>query len=281
LTAVLDDYAQRYPRLAGLDALRADLRQYTDIFNEMTARRLPALLALMKKASFSTPPFQSQYRQLSASRLPSAEVIAKHDAVSAAWQSGDSQQALAGLQAMPAGPWSDVLAAELAHKKAVLDQFADLQKSRGAGNRDDKLLSFYASLDPVEDAYYVRAIKADVDALRDRALARAQDSINRAQTLWRQYRANGSIGGTQRLEAGVSEGFRNQARLLSEANASAQQGMRIYTQLKAPPPAGSDQLLEDIEAETQLQRRSLQELRMVLEPGLLKSKLALIGGTDE
>ncbi|SEJ58697.1 FHA domain-containing protein [Paraburkholderia diazotrophica] len=281
LTAVLDDYAQRYPRLAGLDAVRADLRQYTEIFNEMTARHLTPLLALMKKASFSTPPFQSQYRQLSATRLPSAEVIAKHDAVSAAWQSGDSQQALAGLQAMPAGPWSDVLAAELAHKKAVLDQFADLQKSRGAGNRDDKLLSFYARLDPVEDAYYVRAIQSDVDALRDRALARAQDSINRAQTLWRQYRANGSIGGTQRLEAGVSEGFRNQARLLSEANTSAQQGMRIYTQLKAPPPAGSDQLLEDIEAETQLQRRSLQELRMVLEPGLLKSKLTLIGGTDE
>ncbi|SIT50300.1 FHA domain-containing protein [Paraburkholderia piptadeniae] len=281
LTAVLDDYAQRYPRLAGLDAVRADLRQYTNLFDEMSARHLPQLLALMKKASFSTLPFQSQYRQLSASRLPSAEVIAKHDAVSAAWQSGDSQQALAGLQAMPAGPWSEVLAAELAHKKAVLDQFADLQKSRGAGNRDDKLLSFYASLDPVEDAYYVRAIQTDVDALRDRALARAQDSINRAQSLWRQYRANGSIGGTQRLEAGVSEGFRNQARLLSEANASAQQGMRIYTQLKAPHPAGSDQLLEDIEAETQLQRRSLQELRMVLEPGLLKAKLTLIGGTDE
>ena len=117
--------------------------------------------------------------------------------------------------------------------------------------------------------------------LRDKALARAQDLINRAQTLWRQYRANGSIGGTQRLESGISDGFRNQARLLAGANTSAQQGMRVYTQLKAPHPDGSDKLLEDIDAETQLQRRSLQELRMVLEPGLLKSKLALIGGSDE
>ena len=174
-----------------------------------------------------------------------------------------------------------MIAAELAHKKALLDQFADLQKNRGANNRDDKLLSFYASLDPVEDVYYVRAIQGDVAALRDKALARGQDMINRAQTLWKQYRANGSIGGTQRLEAGISESFRNQARLLSEANTSAQQGMRVYTQLKAPLPAGAEQLQEDIEAETQLQRRSLQELRMVLEPGLLKSKLALIGGSDE
>ncbi|BEU25142.1 FHA domain-containing protein [Paraburkholderia sp. 22B1P] len=281
LPAVLDDYAQRYPRLAGLDTLRSDLRQYTDIFNEMTARHLVPLLALMKKANFRTPPFNSQYAQLSASRLPSADVVAKHDAASAAWQSGDSQQALAGLQAMPAGPWSDVITAELAHKKALLDQFADLQKSRGSAHRDDKLLSFYASLDPVEDAYYVRAVQGDVNALRDKALARAQDQIDRAQGLWRQYRANGSIGGTQRLESGISGGFRSQALLLSGANTAAQQGMRVYTQLKAPHPAGSDQLLEDIEAETQLQRRSLQELRMVLEPGLLKSKLALIGGSDQ
>jgi pSer/pThr/pTyr-binding forkhead associated (FHA) protein len=281
LPAVLDDYAQRYPRLAGLDALRSDLRQYTDIFKEMTARRLVPLLALMKKARFNTPPFRSQYAQLSASRLPSADVVTRHDAASAAWQSGDSQQALAGLQAIPAGPWSDVIAAEFAHKKALLDQFADLQKSRGAGDRDDKLLSFYASLDPVEDVYFVRSVQGDVNALRDKALARAQDQIDRAQGLWRQYRANGSIGGTQRLESGISGGFRSQALLLSGANTAAQQGMRVYTQLKAPHPAGSDQLLEDIEAETQLQRRSLQELRMVLEPGLLKSKLALIGGSDE
>ncbi|MBN3756795.1 FHA domain-containing protein [Paraburkholderia sp. Tr-20389] len=281
LPAVLDDYAQRYPRLAGLDVARADLRQYTDIFNEMTARHLTPLLPLMKHANFRTPPFQAQYRQLSESRLPSADVIARHDAASAAWQSGDSQQALAALQSMPVGPWSDVIAAELAHKKALLDQFTDLQKNRGSGDRDDKLLSFYASLDPVEDAYYVRAVQGDVNALRDKALARAQDLINRAQTAWRQYRANGSIGGTQRLESGISDGFRNQARLLSGANTSAQQGMRVYTQLKAPHPDGSDKLLDDIDAETQLQRRSLQELRMVLEPGLLKSKLALIGGSDE
>ncbi len=54
--------------------------------------------------------------------------------------------------------------------------------------------------------------------------------------------------------------------------------MRIYTQLKADHSADWDQLLDEIDAETELQRRSLEELRMVLEPGLLKSKLALIGG---
>ncbi|NPT57853.1 FHA domain-containing protein [Paraburkholderia elongata] len=277
LPTVLDDYAQRYPRLAGLDRVREDLRHYADVLNAALSRQLTPLLALLKTVHFSTPPFQAQFQQLAASRLPSADVIQRHDAASAAWQRGDTQQALAGLQAMPAGPWSDVIAAELAHKKALLDQFADLQKTRGGKDYDQRLLSFYASLDPTADAWFVQSIQKDVAALHDKALARAQDLLLRAQSLWKQYRASGSIGGTQRLEAGISPGFRSEARLLSDAQSAAQQGMRIYTQLKADHPADFDRLLADIQAEADLQRRSLTELRMVLDPGLLKAKLALIG----
>jgi hypothetical protein len=275
---VLDDYAQRYPRLAGIDRVRQDLRQYTDLLNAALSRQLVPLLAMLKSARFSTPHFQAQFQQLAASRLPSSDVIARHDAVTAAWRRGDAQQALAGLQAMPAGPWSDVLAAELAHKKALLDQYAQLQKTHGDKDYDQRLLSFYASLDPATDVWFLQSIQKDVAALHDKALARAQDLMLRAQSLWKQYRAGGSIGGTQRLEAGISPGFRSEARLLSDAQTSAQQGMRIYTQLKADHPADFDRLLADIEAETSLQRRSLTELRMVLDPGLLKAKLALIGG---
>ncbi|PRY08115.1 FHA domain-containing protein [Paraburkholderia sp. BL25I1N1] len=278
LPPVLDDYAQRYPRLAGIDRVRQDLRQYTDLLNAALSRQLVPLLAMLKTARFSTPPFQAQFQQLAASRLPSPDVIARHDEVTAAWQRGDAQQALAGLQAMPAGPWSDVLAAELAHKKSLLDHYAQLQKTRGDKDYDQRLLSFYASLDPATDVWFLQSIQKDVAALHDKALARAQDLLLRAQSLWKQYRAGGSIGGTQRLEAGISPGFRSEARLLSDAQTSAQQGMRIYTQLKADHPADFDRLLADIEAEANLQRRSLTELRMVLDPGLLKAKLALIGG---
>ncbi|QQC66415.1 FHA domain-containing protein [Paraburkholderia ginsengisoli] len=278
LPRVLDDYAQRYPRLAGLDRVREDLRQYTALLNAALSRELTPLLAMLKSVRFSTPPFQEQFQRLASSRLPSTDVIQRHDAVNAAWQRGDAQQALAGLQAMPAGPWSDVLATEAAHKKALLDQYSDLQKTRGGKDYDQRLLSFYASLDPQADAWFAQSIQKDVAALHDKALARAQDLMLRAQSLWKQYRASGSIGGTQRLEAGISSGFRSEARLLSDAQTAAQQGMRIYTQLNADHPAEFDRLLADIEAETNLQRRSLTELRMVLDPGLLKAKLALIGG---
>jgi pSer/pThr/pTyr-binding forkhead associated (FHA) protein len=277
LAAVLDDYAQRYPRLAGLDRVRDDLRQYTALLNAALSRQLTPLLTLLKTTRFSTPPFQAQFQQLATNRLPSQDVIQRQAAVTAAWRRGDAQQALADLAAMPAGPWSDVLAAEQTHKKALLDQFGDLQKTRGSNDYDERLLSFYASLDPVNDVWFAQSIQKDVASLHDKALTRAQDLLLRAQSLWKQYRASGPIGGTQRLEAGISPGFRSEARLLSDAQTAARQGMRIFTQLKAEHPADFDRLLADIDAEADLQRRSLTDLRMVLDPGLLKAKLALIG----
>ena len=280
LQAVFNDYAEKYPRLAGLDRLRDDLRKYTSISDALSARRIGPLLALMKDTQFSTPLFEAQYGRLEASQLPSAEVVRQYDAVTAAWQRGDGQQALADLQSMPATHWSDALAEEQAHKKAVFDQFGALQKARGSSDYEGQLLSFYGALDPVEDAWFVHAIQGDVAAMRDKALARAQDWLTHAQALWREYRSDGAIGGTQRLESGISEQFRSQARRLSEAQSNAKQGMRIFAQLKADHPAEWDHLRDDIDAEVQLQRRSLQELRMVLEPGLLQAKLALIGGAS-
>jgi pSer/pThr/pTyr-binding forkhead associated (FHA) protein len=280
LIAVLDDYTQRYPRLAGLDSLRDDLRQYIDLLNALLARRLTPLLTQMKQVRFATPPFQAQYRQLAASRLPLPDVVRQHDEAIAAWQRGDMQQALNTLQQIAGGAWSKEIAAEYTHKKTLAAQFADLQNHRGGKDYQQRLLSFYAGLDPAEDVWFARAIAPDVASLRDSALAQAHAQLERAQSLWRQYRANGSIGGAQRLESGISDKFRNQARVLNDAQASAHQGMRVYTQLKADHPSQWDQLVEDIDAESALQRRSLEELRMVLEPGLLKAKLALIGGED-
>jgi pSer/pThr/pTyr-binding forkhead associated (FHA) protein len=278
LRAMFSDYADKYPRLAGLNQLRADLQQYATLADDARARKLGPLLALTKSARFSTPSFQKQYRLLATTQLPSDALIRQHDLVAAAWQRGDGPQALAGLKSIPPSPWSDVLAQEQAHKQAVLDQYGALQKARGTKDYDEQLLTFYGALDPVDDAWFVQAIGSDVSSIRDKALARAQDWLTHAQALWHQYRENGAIGGAQRLESGISAQFRSQAKLLSDAQSVAQQGMRIYTQLRADHSSDWDSLLTVIDAEIDLQRRSLQELRMVLDPELLRAKLTLIGG---
>jgi pSer/pThr/pTyr-binding forkhead associated (FHA) protein len=57
LAAMLTDYGQRYPRLAGLDALRADLDQYQQIDSEAHAGHAQAVHERLGTAHFVTPQF--------------------------------------------------------------------------------------------------------------------------------------------------------------------------------------------------------------------------------
>lgn len=281
LQAVLADYAEKYPRLNGMDRLKEDLQQYLELDNAARAKALGPLTALMAKASFSTPPFQARLRGLAASTLPPPELVRQYGEVDKAWRAGDSDKAFAGLQQIKTGPWAEAAANDLARKQAVAAKFAALKSARGGNGYGESLLSFYAMLDPAVDTYFLKAIEPDVAAIHDAAIKRAQELMNGALASWRQYRRDGAIGSEQRLESDISAKFRTQARLLASASAQARQGMRIYTQLKVGETAQWSQLREDIDSEAELQRRSLQELRMVLNPALLKAKLALIGGEGD
>ena len=281
LEAVLTEYSEKYPRLGGLDGVRRDLRQYSEVEREARARKLGRLVTLLARAQFSTPAFQAKFRALAASdRLPPADVVQQYGAVAEAWRQGDANKAFASLQKMNTGPWAAAVAKELQHKKLIVEQYAGLERARGASGYEERLLTFYAGLDPDEDAYFMRATEADVALHKDNALARAGESLTRAESLWRQYKESGGIEGKQRLRADISSEFRAQAQVLSEANESAQRGIRIYTQLKAAHPAQWTKVQEDIKAEAELQRRALLDLRNVLEPGLLKAKLALLKGSE-
>jgi pSer/pThr/pTyr-binding forkhead associated (FHA) protein len=277
LDELLNEYADKYPRLAGLDALRQDLGHYIALDRAARAHRLGPLAALLEQAQFSTPPFQAQFRELAAKRLPPDEVLGQYRVAAQAWREGKTEQAFAGLRAI-SGPWSDAAASELAREQAVFEQFKALQQARGGKGYDERLLAFYASLEPREDVYFIKATEAEVGAHRDQALARARELVNRAQGLWRQYRNAGGIGGEQRLESEISGPFRAQARLLSEAQADVQQGLRIYQMFNAEGAAQAAKVRDEINGEAETQRRSLQDLNMALAPDLLKAKLALIGG---
>lgn len=281
LEDVLKEYAEKYPRTGGLDNLRQDLRRYTEIQNEAHAKNLGRLIALAAKARFSTPPFQEKFRTLqSSNQLPPADVVAQYQAAVQAWRAGDTKQAYGTLQKMAAGSWTGAATKQLERKKTVEDQFAQLQKTRGADGYDDRLLAFYGSLDADEDVYFMKAVDADIAVLKDKALRRAQELLSSAQAKWSRYRDNGAIEGSQRLEGTISDKFRTQAQLLAQASEEAQQGMRIYMQLKMEQPAEWRKVQDEINAEAEQQRRSLQDVRDVLTPALWKAKLALLGGQE-
>ncbi|SPK71605.1 putative Forkhead-associated protein [Cupriavidus taiwanensis] len=282
LVPVLAEYRDKYPRLSGLERLQADLERYTGLIQALRARRPGPLVARLADSRFATPPFQAQLASLGA-RLPPPQLAREYASAARAWQQGDSSAALAALGQIRGGAWADDLARDLGHKQKVAAQYAALQAARGSRGYEDRLLDFYALLDADEDRYFARAVEADVNGVRDSALRRARELMASALAAWKQYRANGVIGGEQRLEPGISPKFRAQARLLSQAQDDARQGMRIFTQLRAGESADLAQLAkveQEIRAEAEQQRHALRELGTVLDPAVLKAKLGLIGGED-
>jgi pSer/pThr/pTyr-binding forkhead associated (FHA) protein len=276
LEPVLKEYAQKYPGLGGLDRVREDLARYIELRAE--ARAPGRVFALLRKARFATPPFQEGFRALASSgQLPGAQLVQQYEAATRAWQAGDRPQAQAGLQKMAAGPWAEAAAKELQRRQAVVARFEALQQSRKAGGYAQELLAFRESLDADEDVYFARATSADLQSQKDALLAQAQDAMNRARALWQEYRDQGAIEASQRIETAISSQFRARARLLSEAGALAQQGMQIHAQLAAPSPDTWTAINDEIRAEAQQQRSALLELRNVLDPQVLKAKLALLG----
>ena len=276
LQAMLAEYQDKYPRLAGLDRVSADLKQYTAIMQALRERAPAALVAHMRTANLSTPPFQAAYQALRP-RLPGDDVLAQYAKAEKAWEQGDSATAVAALRSIKTGPWAADIARDAARREQVARQFAAVSNARGSAGYDEQLLALYASLDPHADAFFTRAVEANVETIREGALRHANTLLNRAATNWRQYRNNGLISSEQRLEAAISPKFRAQAKLLADAQDDARQGLRIYTQLKIDDTEQWTRIRDDIQAEIDAQRRALNELRMVLDPAVLKAKLALLG----
>ena len=274
----LKESAEKYPRLGGLDIVRQDLARYVEIRREARTGESGRLFALLRQAHFMTPPFQQSFRALAASgQIPPADVLQQYDAATQAWKEGNASQALAILQKMATGPWAAPAAQELERKQGVTARFATLQQSRGASGYVEQLLAFRESLDPDEDVYYVRATAADLDLQKDKVIARAQDDMNRARALWQEYRNDGAIEASQRIETTISDQFRTRARLLADASRYAQRGMQICAQVDAAEAGHWAAIRDEIQTEARQQRSALQDLRNVLEPDLLKTKLALLG----
>ena len=180
------------------------------------------------------------------------------------------------LQELTTTPWPEPAQRQLERNARITGDYARLQAAQGTPGYEEQLLRFYASLDPARDGYFLDMLEDEFDSHREKALARAQQSFEDARAGWQKYRDKGGIGGVQRLEARISSSFRELAKLLSEAYRDASYGRKLYSLLNADHPEEWDELYTQIAKEVELQRRSLSELAMVLEPSLKQAKLNLI-----
>jgi pSer/pThr/pTyr-binding forkhead associated (FHA) protein len=282
LEPLLQQTAEKYPGLGGLDSVRGDLERYIEIRQYAGSAKPARLFALLRKARFVTPPFAQSFRALmEGGQLPSADLLQQYDAATQAWMNGKTSDAFAVLQKIAAGPWGQDAGAELERRRGVTARFGALEQSRNAGNFVDQLLAFRESLDPEEDVYFLRATAADVNDHRDTVIVRAQDALRRARTSWEEYQRIGVIDASRRIETSISDQFRTRARLLAEASKDAQQGFATYMEVDAAGAAQWVALRDEIESEAREQRSKLRDLSNVLEPELLNAKLALLGDPNE
>jgi pSer/pThr/pTyr-binding forkhead associated (FHA) protein len=276
LVAVLADFENRYPRIQGTAKLNRDLERYLPIEAQVKARDWLQASEHLAAADFQTPPFRARAAFVAASQLPGDDIVDKYRQASQAWRDGDFDRATRLLQELAATRWPEPAERQLQRQATLRADYARLQTARDTPGYEEQLLAFYKGLEPAQDTYFLNAVKGEFDAHREKVLARAQQSFEDARASWKTYRDKGGIRGQHRLEAGVSPAFRGLAHTLSEAYEDASYGRKVYHLLNADYPAEWEQLYEQIAKEVSLQRRSLAELSMVLEPSLKQAKLQLI-----
>lgn len=276
LVAEIDEVANRYPRLGGLDRLRSDLQNYLQVQSALEQDNRLRAAMLIENSAFSTPPFRAKVASLQATLLPTEAVARQFSEANRAWRKGDLETALNMLAAVAEQQGGELAAQELGAKRRIIADYARLQDIRGTPEYGEQLVNFYIGLDPVEDVHFTRVLDGEFQSHKEAALAQADSAWNSARASWDSYREGGGIRGLLRLEEQVSTRFGEQAGLLSAAHRKVNYAAQVYTLLGAKQTGQQVELHRQINAEISLQRRSLQELSMVLSPEVLDTKLGLL-----
>ena len=276
LHAVLGDFENKYTRVTGTQKLRSDLESYQLIEADLQAEHWISASHKASATEFQTPVFREQVQRVAASELPPGDVVRRYDAALADWKRGNIEQAMNSLEQLAKERWGEVAETRLQRNKRLIGDFEMLKTVQNDTDYNTRLLAFYRTLDPVRDSYFVDAVEEEFQIHSSRALEQAQQEFGVSRVAWDKYREGGGIRSLYRLEARVSVAFRRLAGLLTESHESMAKGKAVYSLLKTGLPAEWAELDSQIANEIRLQRQSLDELTMVLEPSLKQAKLELL-----
>ncbi len=107
LQAMLADYKDKYPRLAGLDSVESDLKQYTALIEALRQRATGPLVAQMRQVSFATPPFKTQYETLLRGEAATGSMCSAVRALARRCLAARRQPAaIDALRQINSGPWA-------------------------------------------------------------------------------------------------------------------------------------------------------------------------------
>ncbi len=280
LARLIDEFAKKYPRVAGVDRLRLDLDHYTALQRTIDRHAWISAIKLLETTDFVTPPFLQRVALLRAERLPPVDVATIYQQATEAWASGHAESSFTILSQLTEGKWGQVAREVLQHRQRVWQNYQALSNEKRSGAYSARLLSFYESLDPQEDGYFIKALAPEYQSHQSEALRLAGEAFASALKQWNAYQQEGRISGLQRLEASISGQYRQQAERLAGSLKQVTRGMEIYRLLEMKVSEQHRDLNQEILRECRLQRNSMQELRMVLDSNLYNRKIALLPAVD-
>jgi len=276
LSRQLDQFARQYPKIQGIDLLRQDLDDYRTLNQLIATGNLTS--NQRDQFDFHTPPFQQAAREQLQRALPPAGISQLQQQARQAWLAGEAQRAIALLEPLDDHPWG---ASQLQHYQSVDGDYRALQASRDAPDYGMRLIAFYRSLDPQQDAHYLNILQDEFQRYSEQAHRDADEAMAAAGRNWQQYQQNGGITSALRLEENISAGYRQRAGLLNQADQQIRLGMRIYELLQLTPAPYWQTLRQQIDTEVRGQRQWLKDLSTVLDPPLLQAKLQLLAPATE
>lgn len=276
LKSILREFSDKYPHIAGIENLQSDLEKYLMIQADIGNTNPIRLSKKMTMLALTTPPFKEKLAKLQAAVMPPPKINEQFQQAYEAWQLGQIRQSLSLLKNLNHGEWAELAAQKLQRNTQILRNFLTLKEAQESDNYREHLFTFYNSLDPEEDVYFSRLLADDFQYHKEKALAKAQQTIAKAQKQWSTYLEEGRIQGIHRLETTISDTFRVQSRLLTQAHNHLAEVMHTYNLIQLDFPAEAKTLYQKIIREIRLQRQSLRELSMVLDHALLEAKLKLI-----
>ena len=280
LRGVLSDFESRYPRIRGVGILQRDLDSYLSVELDLQRRNWIKARQTVNRTKFETQIFRDWIGLVSREQLTTDAITNRYNQALADWQQGNTERALAELEGLAGERWGEVAERNLQHMHQVISDFNQLKQARGKAGYGRQLLRFYRTLNPAEDIYFAEAVAEELQLYRSKALDEEARQYATAEESWKEYLAGGGIRGLHRLEAKVSVAYRRLAAQLSSAYDAMSESMEIHKLLKTEAGQEREELYADIFNEVKLQRQSLDELEMVLEPPLRTAKLGLLPVPD-
>jgi pSer/pThr/pTyr-binding forkhead associated (FHA) protein len=281
LRSTIEQFRTKYPRVTGTQHLLTDVTHYEELLSSIEEGDLDEIARLGQESEFRTPVFKEWMRIHLGPTLPSSELIAQYKEAENAWRAGAHTQSKEILARLVTLPWGGVAKDRIARQEAIHTEYKALLERQQDSDFDEQLLAFWITLKKPDDEFFLEQFRDDVAKKQSRAQSQLEKVLQDTQLIWKAYKDDGGIPAVIRVEAKISKRFRKQAERLLSAYSGITRAVAIFDLLGQTLPDRWSTLQTRIHNEAQRQRRSLEDLHLVMAPDLLQAKLELLPQVQE